>query len=531
MSGDAFLAQQVEFLTAEVEEFKAREAALKKMNASLLEAMQQADHSNLRDHTLSELEKVTSQYTKELADLKARSQDEQLKAERTIRDLERRLKDIELDQKQAEVVHARERYELREVARQLEADKAMLVSKVKSLEEEKGQGRDAAKYEMELRLHAAQRELSIQKEEARTELLKAREAADKTVAELKAIFGKECETLKAHIAQLSTKCKKQQEKIQELREGSSVEDAYVQEVEKLQSELEALRAAQKAPRYPTQLEEERESLQHQVEELQFQLRQRDSPDKAQDALRRQNEELKEKLAACEESNSQLQDLLQEHSQDLSQTETLLMAKEREIEEKNAALNSMSRELEDSRNKGRGKRQCNLHWNTDLPFSTPKKGKAFCDTCSTLLRESAQDEDSMRREIISLERRVQELSMELEKTQLQRDRAKVDHDRALLELKHLQMEWAREEERRGEKELCLKNEVKYLIGKLLKAKGKHAAEAELNETMKKEATNRTLRPRSTARLRGSPMTRGISPLNLSVISRTESPFGASELDMY
>lgn len=528
MAGDAFLVQRLEFLSAELEECKSRETALKKMNDSLLEAMQQVSPSPMRDHTMGELEKVTEQYTRELAEAKARAQEDQLKSERTIRDLDRRLKEAELDQKQAEVSHAREKLELREAIRGLENDKSALAARVKTLEEERGLGREAVKHELELKLHAAQRELSIQKEEARTELLKAREAADRTVAELKNIFAKESEQQKSQITQLIAKSKRQHEKIIRLKEGNGSEEVYTEEIEKLSSELEGLRAATRTPRYPTQLEEERDGLIQEVERLQFQLRQRESPERQMEQVRRGNEELRARVEALQEVNQQLRAAVEDRGQDLAHAEGLLEAKEREIEDKSSLLASLSREVDDyrCRSSGKGKRQCNLHWNSDLPLSTPKK---HADTCSTLLGSPTQE--ALRGDLAAREQRIQELALELERTQVQRDRAKVDMDKALFEIRRLKLEWNKETKYRENIEFGLRNEIKRLIGKVLKVKGKYAAASELNETQRKEPTNRTLRPRSTARLRASPLPRGASPINLSVISRTESPFGASELDLY
>lgn len=527
MAGDAFLVQRLEFLSAELEEYKAREAALKKINDSMLEAMQQAAPSSLRDHTMSELEKVTAQYSQELSEAKARAQEDMLKSERSQRELDRRLKEMELDQKQAEVSHTREKLGLKETIRQLENDKAALAARMKTLEEERGLGREAIKHELELKLHAAQRELSIQKEEARTELLKAREAADRTVAELKGIFAKESDQQKGQIAQLVAKCRRQHEKIMRLKEGNGSEDVYTAEIEKLSSELEALRSAARTPRYPTQLEEERDALLQEVEQLQFQLRQRQSPDRQME-LHRANEELRTRVEALQEVNLQLRSALQDRGQDLAQAEGLLEAKEREIDDKSTLLASLSREVDDyrCRSSGKGKRQCNLHWNSDMPLSTPKK---HADTCSTLLGSLTQE--AFRGEFAAKDQRIQDLEMELERTLVQRDRAKVDMDKALFELRRLKIEWSKETKQRESVEIGLRNEIKRLIGKVLKVKGKYAAAAELNETQRKEPVNRTLRPRSTARLRASPLPRGASPINLSVISRSGSPFGASELDLY
>ena len=64
-----------------------------------------------------------------------------------------------------------------------------------------------------------------------------------------------------------------------------------------------------------------------------------------------------------------------------------------------------------------------------------------------------------------------LSSKLEGISAERDHLQLDLDKALLELKRTKIELALSEERKSESEQCYKNEIKYLIDKLLKAKNK------------------------------------------------------------
>ncbi len=56
----------------------------------------------------------------------------------------------------------------------------------------------------------------------------------------------------------------------------------------------------------------------------------------------------------------------------------------------------------------------------------------------------------------------------------------EFDKTLLELKRTKIELALCEERKNESEQCYKNEIKYLIDKLLKAKSKLSKEREARE---------------------------------------------------
>ncbi|OMJ73293.1 hypothetical protein SteCoe_28043 [Stentor coeruleus] len=85
--------------------------------------------------------------------------------------------------------------------------------------------------------------------------------------------------------------------------------------------------------------------------------------------------------------------------------------------------------------------------------------------------------------------------EIENLILQNERLKLQFDRARLEIDQLSIELDRTRREQIDSENALKNEVKFLIGKLLKAKSKLSAEGELSETVRKESMLSTLRYRS------------------------------------
>ena len=85
--------------------------------------------------------------------------------------------------------------------------------------------------------------------------------------------------------------------------------------------------------------------------------------------------------------------------------------------------------------------------------------------------------------------------EIENLLLQNERLKLQLDRSHLEMDQLNNELEKNRREQSENENSLKNEIKFLIGKLLKAKSKLSKEGELSETVRKESMLSTLRCRS------------------------------------
>ena len=79
--------------------------------------------------------------------------------------------------------------------------------------------------------------------------------------------------------------------------------------------------------------------------------------------------------------------------------------------------------------------------------------------------------------------------------IQNERLKVSLDRAYFETSQLNAELEKTRKEQSENEFSLKNEIKFLIGKLLKAKSKLSIEGELSETVRKESMLSTLRYRN------------------------------------
>ena len=121
----------------------------------------------------------------------------------------------------------------------------------------------------------------------------------------------------------------------------------------------------------------------------------------------------------------------------------------------------------------------------------------------------------------LSEQLRSAQVEAKQLQLQKERLQVELDRVSVDTKQFNLDWSEERRKLQDEVKKLKAELKYYIGKLVKVKGKLAVE--LTETLRKEGLD-VSRSRSVSKVRG------VSPLNLSVITRAESPCLTQSMDV-
>ena len=389
---EALLQQKIEFLEIELEEYKRREEDLRAQNDSLMNLINNPTQDPLKvlttqDQTIEELKKSNEQYSKDLSQIKQNYKDQIAKLEKSNYELALQNKELNLDLRQFQIQTDSEKYELRDQIKKLESDKLSLENSLKSYQHDSEHEQSLSKYQFQLKLHEAQRELEIQKEEARKDCLKIQQEADSAIIEIKSLFNKENEALRQQIRSLQQKVRQQSEKIHSFKELEK--SKYEEEKSKTDNACQ------------TSFEEER------TEDRPLQLRSHENTARG---------------------NYNYSRMLNERTKEL-----------KELQKKNESL------------------------------------------------------------------------------ELQRDRAQIELDKATLELKQIKLQQSASDEKRVEIESKLKNEIKFLIGKLLKAKSKRNIDLETihdprNRSMK---SSRITNPLETAR--------STSPMNLSTISRHESPF--------
>ena len=503
-SADPFMLQKVEFLEMELQESKERESKLKKTYDSLL-GLLNATSPAFRNHTESELSKVNDTYQRELSDLKRKSKEEKDRLESECRALRKHCTELELDLKQGGVTAEREKLEMRQVISQLEADKSALESTLQAEEAEKC--RQSLKGDLSQRLQQLTIQFEQYKEASDREKEKLSVDCEAKLTEVSNSYAKEKSDLLNLVSQNEGKTNGLREKLTQIR-GEN--DALKSELANLKRELDGLRGKK---RYSEQVEEDKQRLLSQVQSLQgkiqgFSLKQsprlKTTPrESASDRPLTEISALKSQLIRSEKTVEMLKiELSEERKRQETMVKTSVTREDRPLQVCNGA-------------------------------SAGKLGRGEEGIMVEKMREQMEEKC---RVVDGVKDQLRDSKVELAQLQLQKERLQIDLEKMNIESKQLKLDWSVEREKLTSEVTKLKNEVKFLIGKLVKAKGKLAVEGELNETLRKGGISDSFRSKSV--LKGRATTRGvspqrsfISPLNLSSITRAESPCISQSIEAY
>ena len=394
--------QKIEFLEMELEEVRRREDNLKKINNSLMQAINN-EPTILKDQTLAELQKANEQYLSELNMLKKRNKEQTTYLEKQVQELFLMKKELQIDLKHQKTAAESEKYELLGALKQLESEKQFLEQSLRKREESR----------ME--------EVLIEKNtKERQDSMRQRYSLDKSVGESRLVHNKENEQLRGKLEVFMNKLKNKKEKIKRLKEKTN-EKSLRMRIEELEDEIETYKMICK----------------------------------------------KQTPAQYRYSDSE-RNLKRELDEALSTIDTY-------------------------------KRQSNDKSTSDFKALVNKK-----------------------------DMEIRELKEKLSLSNLEIERAGVDFNKCNLKLQQNEIYWAMSDEKRSETELALKNEIKFLIGKLLKAKSRHGTDNDTKEIPGKSGMITTVRSKS-VRKSAAPK-KIISPLDLSAITRSDSPFCISHIDL-
>lgn len=471
MATDPFIAQKLEFLTLELQESKEREQKLKQTYDSLL--------SLINSPALSE-DSVRKQAQTEVEEVRARAREERERLESECREWQRRVKELELDVKEGRATGERERMELRAEVSRLQADKQAWEYQQRSLAEEKA--RLPNKADLDRRLQGLSQQFESYKEAAERDKERLLAQADAQLREASNAYGKEKTDLLRLISDAEGKAADQREKLAALRS----------DYEALRGDLAAARLENntlKKPvrRYNDQVEEEKQRLFSQVQSLQGKIMSfRQTP--------------RTKTAREERPASELAVLRAQLSKAEKTVETLRIELAEERRKAQFSPKTSDRPLQVSNS-----------------MSTVKQSRDegfMSERLREQLSETAQKCEDLSEQLRSAQ-------VEAKQLQLQKERLQVELDRVSVDTKQFHLDWSEERRKLQEEIKKLKAELKYYIGKLVKVKGKLAVE--LTETLRKEGVDVS---RSRSVLKG----RGVSPLNLSAITRAESPCLTQSMDV-
>jgi hypothetical protein len=242
----------------------------------------------------------------------------------------------------------------------------------------------------------------------------------------------------------------------------------------------------------------------------------------------ENEALREQIEELEGTLDEYQGLIDEQANSIASLQMRLNEEVRVIgrqsEKKNEQIESMKAEY-----RPKPKSSERTYQTEDRPLQLPSTDRTSfshrtwgTSEATFSLDRLGEEVGQRRREVEMKEQQSKDQQIERETAYIQKERLEMEVDRLKTELQTLQNDWIHSEEKRTQTELALKNEIKFLIGKLLKAKNRLVAESrEFSGTLLKEASINVNRSR--AAVSRSSTQRPISPLNVSAIPRAESPF--------
>jgi len=471
MATDPFIAQKLEFLTLELQESKEREQKLKQTYDSLL--------SLINSPALSE-DSGRKQARAEVEEVRAKAREERERLETECRNWQRRVKELELDLKAGRATGERERMELRAEVARLQADKQAWEYQQRSLAEEKA--RLPNKADLDRRLQALSQQFEAYKEAAERDKERLQAQADSQLRDASNAYAKEKTDLLRLISDAEGKAAEQREKLATLR---SDYEALRGNLSAVRLENETLRKPVR--RYKDQVEEEKQRLFSQVQSLQGKIMSFHQTPRTKTA--------REDRPASE----------------LAVLRAQLGKAEKTVE-------SLRIELAEERRK--------------LQFSPKISDRPLQVSNSMSTVKHSRDEgfisERLREQLVEAGQKCEDLSeqlrsaqVEAKQLQLQKERLQVELDRVSVDTKQFNLDWSEERRKLQDEVKKLKAELKYYIGKLVKVKGKLAVE--LTETLRKEGLD-VSRSRSVSKVRG------VSPLNLSVITRAESPCLTQSMDV-
>jgi hypothetical protein len=208
----ALLQQKIEFLEMEVEEIRRREENLKKINNSLMQAINN-EPVLFKDHNLNELQKANDQYISEINQMKKKHKEEISTFEKQLQELFLSKKELQIDNKHLKTAAESEKYEFLTIIKQLESEKFQLEKNFKRLEENESVLQDR-KFKENQRLSLDSKNLNDSR-----------------------FIMKENEQYKSKIEYLNSKLKSKKEKIKRLKERNN-ERALRVRIEEMEEELE-----------------------------------------------------------------------------------------------------------------------------------------------------------------------------------------------------------------------------------------------------------------------------------------------------
>jgi len=290
----AVLEQKIELLENQITGFQERESSLKKMNETIMLALNDMNGKDLNfsgNKAAKELELATVHHNKEMQEYRTRTNELIKNLESENKKLREGMNENEMRVKELTLHFEKAQLGFNQAANDLDQEKSVLESKVKRLEEERLQHRELSDYEILVKTNELKMGNEREKEEHRKELQKAKETYDKSIQELKITFENERRIMETKMEKMHEYMSKDGNKKETMT--TDLQSKYHKEIQQLkdtinQMKIEHLKEVEGLKAQCDQANEKAEKIDAQSKKLKTAL-------KNSQALQEQNsKQLKEK---------------------------------------------------------------------------------------------------------------------------------------------------------------------------------------------------------------------------------------------
>jgi len=351
----ALLEQKIELLENQITGFQERESSLKKMNETIMLALNDMNGKDLNfsgNKAAKELELATVHHNKEMQEYRTRTNDFIKNLENENKKLREGMNENEMRVKELTLHFEKAQLGFNQAVNDLDQEKSVLESKVKRLEEERLQHRELSDYEILVKTNELKMGNEREKEEHRKDLQKIKETYDKSIQELKLTFENERRVMETKMEKMQEYMSKDGNKKETMT--TDLQSKYHKEIQQLKDIINQMKTdhAKETEGLKAQCDQANEK----AEKVDAQSKKLKTALKNSQALQEQNsKQLKEKLDKAKSVMEHGESLIEENKK-YKQKIVDLKAQIKKLEASEQNLKGMMQEKENRSNEDIKKQQ-------------------------------------------------------------------------------------------------------------------------------------------------------------------------------